>query len=332
MQAGLRRGRGKVAAMMALLLLYGCGSTSGLAPVSERASAAPKPDAKSAPAAAREMTDARSKFYTVKKGDTLFTIALDHGLDYKDLAAWNNIGNPNLIRLGQQLLLEAPAPAVVATPPKSAPVPAVVATPLKSAPAVDGRPVGAVPPVAAADAVKSQPKGVKVPYSEQALAQLSGTQVKPVAPVVAKVDPRPEEKPPTVEDDEEKVEWGWPVGGKMISTFNETTNLKGIGITGKLGQAVTASAPGRVLYSGDGIRGYGKLVIVKHNKAYLSVYAHNSYLLVKEGQNVVKGQKIAEMGSTDTDQVKLHFEIRRFGKPVDPLKLLPPERPAQNAP
>ncbi len=318
MRAWLQCGRGIFAAAVALLLIYGCASTPRPAPVSEPTPSMPEPEVKRAPATASE-PDRRPKFYTIKKGDTLFSIALDHGLDYKDLVEWNNIGNSNVIRLGQQLRLEAPASAVVSTP-------------LKSAPAVDGRPVGSSPPVAAGDAVKSQPKGVKVPYSDQALAQLSGTQVKPVAPVIAKVDPHPEEKPAASEDDDEKVDWGWPAGGKMLSTFNETTNLKGIGIAGKLGQPVIASAPGKVLYSGDGIRGYGKLVIVKHNKAYLSVYAHNRYLLVKEGQSVVKGQKIAEMGSTDSDQVKLHFEIRRFGKPVDPLKLLPPEGPAQNAP
>jgi lipoprotein NlpD len=276
------------------------------------------PEAKRAPAAATE-PNRGPKLYIVKKGDTLFSIALDHGLDYKDLVEWNNIGNSGVIRLGQQLRLEAPASAVVAAP-------------LRSAPGVDGKPVGSSPPAAAGDAVKSEPKGVKVPYSDQALAQLSGTQVKPVAPDTVKADPRPEEKPAASGDDDGNVDWGWPAGGKMLSTFNENTNLKGIGIAGKLGQPVIASAPGKVLYSGDGIRGYGKLVIVKHNKAYLSVYAHNSNLLVKEGQSVVKGQKIAEMGSTDSDQVKLHFEIRRYGKPVDPLKLLPPERPAQTAP
>lgn len=310
-------GRGIFAAAVVLVLIYGCASTRRPAPVSEPAPSMPGPEAKGAPAVAEP--DRRPKIYTVKRGDTLFTIALDHGLDYKDLVEWNNIGNPNVIRLGQQLRLEAP-------------VSAVVSTPLRSAPAVDARPVGGAPPVAAGDAVKSEPKGVKVPFSDQALAQLSGTQVKPTAPVIAKVDQHPEEKPAASEDDAEKVDWGWPAEGKMLSTFNETTNLKGIGIAGKLGQPVIASAPGKVLYSGDGIRGYGKLVIVKHNKAYLSVYAHNSNLLVKEGQSVVKGQKIAEMGSTDSDRVKLHFEIRRFGKPVDPLKLLPPERQAQTVP
>jgi lipoprotein NlpD len=107
-----------------------------------------------------------------------------------------------------------------------------------------------------------------------------------------------------------------------VATFNDSTS-KGIAIAGKLGQPVLASAPGRVIFSGTGIRGFGKLIVIKHNNTYLSVYAHNSELVVKEGQNVTKGQKIAEMGNSDADQVKLHFEIRRFGKPIDPLKLLP---------
>jgi lipoprotein NlpD len=220
-----------------------------------------------------------------------------------------------MIRAGQQLRL---------TPPVST----VVATPLKTAPAVEGRPVTGIAPPAAAgvagDAVKSQPKAVKVPYSDQALAQLSGPQAKPAVPAVAQIEPRADDKTAAIEAEDEKVDWGWPTNGKLLSTFNESTNLKGIGIGGKAGQAVIASAPGRVLYSGEGIRGFGKLVIIKHNKVFLSVYAHNSQLLVKEGQNVAKGQKIAEMGNTDSDQIKLHFEIRRFGKPIDPLKLLPP--------
>ena len=189
------------------------------------------------------------------------------------------------------------------------------------------------PAAGANDAVKSQPKGVKLPYSDQALAQLSAPVVvapalpatKPVVVAAApKVEaPRVEEKPAANDEDDEKIDWGWPTSGKVLTTFNESTNLKGIGIAGKAGQPVIASAPGKVLYSGDGIRGYGKLVIIKHNKVFLSVYAHNSVITVKEGQTVVKGQKIAEMGNSDADQVKLHFEIRRFGKPVDPIKLLP---------
>ena len=304
----------RTAAILALLLVCACASTRHPAPVSERQPAAARPSAAAAPKTLAREPDPRPEYYVVKKGDTLYSVALDQGLDYKELVEWNNLDDPNVIQIGQQLRLRAPASTVVTAP-------------LKPAPAIAGRPVGSAPPPAG-EAVKSQPKAVKVPYSEQALAQLSGqAQTKPVAAVVARIEPRPEEKPAASDDDDEKVNWGWPAGGKLLSVFNETTNLKGIGIAGKLGQPVIASAPGKVLYSGDGIRGYGKLVIIKHNKVYLSVYAHNSQLLVKEGQTVVKGQKIAEMGSTDADQVKLHFEIRRFGKPVDPLKLLPSEHP-----
>ena len=305
-----------VVALLTTFAGYGCMTSRHPAPVSDRTAAASKPMAKPAAVPAVRETDPRPEFYTVKKGDTLYTIALDQGLDYKELAEWNALDNPNMIRIGQSLRLRAPLSTVVATP-------------LKTAPQVEGRPVGGLAaPATGSEAVKSQPKAVKVPYSEQAFAQLSAPpQARPVAPTVAKVDPRPDEKNTASADDDEKIDWGWPAGGKVLSTFNETTNLKGIGIAGKLGQAVIASAPGKVLYSGDGIRGYGKLVIIKHNKEYLSVYAHNSQLLVKEGQTVVKGQKVAEFGNSDADQVKLHFEIRRFGKPIDPLKLLPADHP-----
>ena len=305
------------AVVLALLLsVHGC--TQRRAPVSEGTASAAKPAAAPAIKTAVTERDPRPEYYTVRPSDTLYTIALDHGLDYKELAEWNQLDNPNVIRAGQQLRLTAPESGVVATP-------------LKSAPAVEGRPVtGSAPPSAAGvtgELLKSQPKAVKVPYSDQALAQLSGPQAKPAPPVVAQIEPRPEDKSAPGEDDDGKVDWGWPTNGKLLSTFNETTNLKGIGIGGRAGQAVIASAPGKVLYSGEGIRGFGKLVIIKHNKVFLSVYAHNSQVLVKEGQNVAKGQKIAEMGNTDSDQVKLHFEIRRFGKPVDPIKLLPSDRP-----
>ena len=314
-----RRRAGTGTAVVLLLLVHGCTSTPRPAPVSERASSAAQHSAlPAAPTAVRE-PDSRPEYYIVKRGDTLYTIALDHGLDYKELIEWNRIENPNLIRLGQQFRLRAPAATAVTTP-------------LRTPSWVEGKPVAPTSPpvsVAGSEAVKSEPKAIKAPYSEQVFAQMSGQQGKPVPPPIAKVEPRPEEKSTaTGDDDDEKVDWGWPAGGKLLSTFNETTNLKGVGIAGRTGQPVIASAPGKVLYSGDGIRGYGKLVIIKHNKVYLSVYAHNSQLLVKEGQVVVKGQRIADMGNTDSDQVKLHFEIRRFGKPVDPLKLLPAERPS----
>jgi lipoprotein NlpD len=127
---------------------------------------------------------------------------------------------------------------------------------------------------------------------------------------------------PQIDDD--KIDWAWPTSGKVIAGFSENANLKGIDIGGKSGQPVLASAAGRVVYAGSGLRGYGKLIIVKHNNTFLSAYAHNREILVKEGQHVSKGQKIGEMGDTDADQVKLHFEIRRLGKPIDPSKYLPP--------
>ena len=125
-----------------------------------------------------------------------------------------------------------------------------------------------------------------------------------------------------VANDDEKLSWMWPSDGKIIATFDEGKN-KGIDIAGKLGQQVMAAGSGKVMYAGSGIRGYGNLVIVKHSNSLLSAYAHNRTILVKEGQNVTKGQAIAEMGDSDADTVELHFEIRQQGKPVDPSKFLP---------
>lgn len=122
---------------------------------------------------------------------------------------------------------------------------------------------------------------------------------------------------------DEAVEWGWPASGAVVAGFDEARGVKGIALSGKAGDPVMAAADGRVVYAGSGLRGYGNLVIVKHNSTFLTAYAHNQALLVKEDQAVRRGQKIAEMGSSDADQVKLHFEIRRQGKPVDPARLLP---------
>ncbi|MGA8034035.1 MAG: peptidoglycan DD-metalloendopeptidase family protein, partial [Casimicrobiaceae bacterium] len=123
---------------------------------------------------------------------------------------------------------------------------------------------------------------------------------------------------------DDQLNWMWPAKGKVVAQFSDTANLKGIDIAGTAGEPVYASAAGRVVYAGSGLRGYGKLIIIKHNATYLSAYAHNQNILVKEGQQVARGQKIAEMGSTDASRVMLHFEIRRFGKPMDPEKFLPP--------
>jgi lipoprotein NlpD len=175
--------------------------------------------------------------------------------------------------------------------------------------------------------VKDQPKVVKYAYSEAAMAQIEKVQEQKYSPLlIAKEEAKPEAKVAVDQNDEaDESGLGWivPAQGKVIGEFSETANRKGIDISGTLGQPVYASASGKVVYSGSGLRGYGKLIIIKHNKTYLSAYAHNDKVLVKEGESVARGQKIAAMGKTDTDRVKLHFEVRRFGKPVDPAKYLP---------
>jgi lipoprotein NlpD len=272
---------------------------------------------------------------------------------------WNNIANPNLIEVGQVLRVREPSAAVaslVPGPEGSAPGGAVV-TPYQGAPAVEGRDMGSPsaprplapekPPASSADAARdsgvvSTPRAVKVPYSDAALAKLRAAapestpsvavapptaSTPPAAPAVRADAPRPE--PPRTEsaaasDDADAVAWGWPAAGKVIANFNENGGPKGVQIAGELGQPVLASAGGRVVYTGSGLRGYGNLVIIKHNNTYLSAYAHNRSVLVKQGDNVAKGQKIAEMGNSDASRVMLHFEIRRLGKPVDPMRFLPP--------
>lgn len=305
-------------AVLAGALAAGC-TTTRRAPVIERA-----PQAKPAPTVAPAPTvkpalapEARPAFHTVRKGETLYSIALEYGLDYKELAEWNNV-DPTRIQAGQQLRLSAPEGTVSAAPLKSAPG-GIEARPL------GGPPVAAVPaaPPAGTALVKSEPKGMRVPYSDQAYAQLAS--IRPQAGPAARPE-LPAEPKPEAPQEGGGLNWIWPVVGKIVDNFNGSTT-KGIAIAGKRGQPVLASAAGKVIHSGTGIRGLGKFIVIKHNDAYLSVYAHNDQLLVKEGDSVTRGQKIAEMGNTDSDQVKLHFEIRRFGKPVDPIKLLP-DRPA----
>jgi lipoprotein NlpD len=302
--------------------------------------------------------DVPPQLYTVKRGETLAQIALDHGLDYRELAAWNNIDNPNVIRVGQVLVLSLPGqPGAVAAGVVTAPL---VTTPT-IAPSSDVHALMATTGHGNTPTLKSEPRAMKLPYSDQALAQLDHAPVSAAssqapAPVPAAAAPAPSTTPssPTAvppstaatppaanvasatpppsrpesarvpEIDDAKVDWAWPTSGKVIGGYSESANLKGIDIGGKAGQPVLASAAGRVVYAGAGLRGYGKLVIIKHNNTYLSAYAHNREILVKEGQQVSKGQKIGEMGDTDADQVKLHFEIRRLGKPIDPTKYLPP--------
>jgi len=337
-------------ALAVLVLVAGCASKPRpAAPVVDRSPVAVKP-ATRPPAAvivsppAQAQPDWRPGTYTVKRGDTLYGIALDHGLEYRDLAVWNAIENPNRIEIGQVLRLTPPGTAASAAPPAVGTGDAVT-TAVRPAPVVEGRPVGAgeKPAVAAGGAqpapvvaappgdsgVRSEPRGIKLPYSDGALAQLQAApkpKPEPAAPVAAQ-KPAPEAQKPAPEgapaEGDDAVGWIWPTTGKVIAGFNENGGSKGLQIVGSMGQPVVASAAGRVVYSGSGLRGYGMLVIIKHNATFLTAYAHNSQILVKEGQTVARGQKIAEMGNSDADRVKLHFEIRRYGRPVDPAKFLP---------
>jgi len=286
-------------------------------------------------------------YYTVRKGDTLYRIALEHGQDYKDVVAWNNITNPDVIKEGQVLRVAPPGvtPATAGE--------AVVAQPVVTTPVVESRPLdapgkvtaGTPAPIAAgtpspvsADGLKREPRGGKEPYSNEAYARLNRPGETVAKPPVVAVDPKPEPKPevqpeaksePKPEPKPEpaatgpdEVAWQWPSSGKVISSFSDSGN-KGIDFGGKAGDAVVAAADGKVVYVGTGIRGFGQLLIVKHNATFLSAYAHNRKILVAEGQQVTRGQKVAEMGNTDSENVKLHFEIRKQGKPTDPVAFLP---------
>lgn len=236
-------------------------------------------------------------YYTVRPGDTMIRIGLETGQNWRDIASWNGMdkSNANVIEVGQVLRVVPPVPAVTD--------PSVVATRPVPSTRVESRPLdtrGATPAPAT-----SAPEVAPPPVA--------------AAPVVL---PPPEPAPPAVKDENDPG-WAWPASGPVLAQYDEA-RTKGVVIGGKLGDAVLAAADGRVVYAGSGLRGYGNLVIVKHNPTYLSAYAHNRKLLVKEDQPVRRGQQIAEMGSTDAERVQLHFEIRKLGKPVDPTRLLPP--------
>jgi lipoprotein NlpD len=292
-----------ISLLLMAVVLAGCASKGQHAPVVERGAAGIKSEV-AGKKPSREK-DWRPEAYVVQKGDTLYSIAFNYGFDYHELAELNGIKDPSLISIGQEIRL---------FPGKSLPA-------ARASEAVETKPSESLP--------KDQPKLVKYPYSEAALAQIEKVQEpnKPDASSVAKIETKPATNEDTgVAADEGEgapIEWGVPAQGKLIGQFSESANRKGIDIAGKLGQPIVASAAGKVVYSGSGLRGYGKLIIIKHNKTYLSAYAHNDKVLVKEGQSVTRGQKIALMGNTDADQVKLHFEVRRLGKPVDPAKYLP---------
>lgn len=270
-------------------------------------------------------TAAAKDTYVVKPGDTLYSIARAHGLDHRELIALNNIENANQIAVGRVLKVK-PKSADASSDTSVTPVTSgeVVSRPIGDEQAIEQKPLDGRAG-ANTETLKREPKAGKEKYSDEALAQAQSAGQ--IAPATAAASAAPGETSPDAKATEpaaggDDVGWIWPANGKTIGTFSEGGN-KGVDIAGKAGDAVIAAGDGKVVYSGTGLRGYGKLVIIKHNNTYLSAYAHNQNILVKEGQSVTKGQKIAEMGNTDADQVKLHFEVRRSGKPVDPLKYLP---------
>lgn len=291
---------------LAGLVLTGCGTRLNKAPVEDRGTSS-----SSAPAAGvqpgvvvgtpiKPLPGAENAgkpgYYTVKPGDTLIRIGLESGQSWKDIARWNSLENANLIEVGQVLRVVPPGPASQAVASDTG----VVTRPVTSSSITPAAPGSA--PAAPASAPK--------PAASSA----------PSGPVVAAAPTTPATAPATAGDDD--MAFIWPASGSLIAGFDEARN-KGYDIAGKAGDPVLAAADGRVVYAGAGLRGYGNLVILKHNNTFLTAYAHNQTLLVKEDQSVRKGQKIAEMGSTDADRVKLHFEIRRQGKPVDPSRYLP---------
>ncbi len=278
-------------------------------PAVARPGAAPAPSV-AAPAAEQADSAPRPGFYAVRPGDTLGRIALDHGQSWRDLARWNGLDNPNLIEVGQQLRVVPPG-----TEPGAA-----VARPVAPAGRVESRPLEG-------RAAASAPVPGAAPAAPAGAAGTPGTAVTagpaPASPPGAQASASSASPATAAREAEEDVAWAWPAAGPLLAGFDEARQAKGLSIGGKAGDPVLAAADGRVVYAGAGLRGYGNLVIVKHNSLFLSAYAHNQNLLVKEDQVVRRGQKIAEMGSSEADRVHLHFEIRRQGRPVDPARLLP---------
>ena len=311
-EAAARRLQRCVLLVSTSLVVGACTLTPHRAPIEER-SATPRAavaGASAASAAASAPGDAvkpvavdansgKPGFYTIKPGDTLIRIGLDNGQNWKDLMRWNNLSNPNLIEPGQVIRVVAPG-----VDPASATARPVTTARVETRP-LDSRPGGAAAVSATASGVASQATA----------APAAAASREPAAAAAAAAAP--------AREPDDDVAWGWPVTASVATPFDEARN-KGLVFRGKAGDPVFAAADGRVVYAGSGLRGYGNLIILKHSPSYLTAYAHNQVLLVKDDQNVKRGQKIAEMGSTDADSVQLHFEIRRQGKPIDPARLLPP--------
>ena len=296
-----QRGRFLLLSVALVAIVSGCGSSvRSRAPVEDRVPAVIRPaatiDPRTQPVKQPPgfVNAGKAGYYTVKPGETLIRIGLDTGQSHKDIARWNALENPNKIEVGQVLRVTPPVANELASTKPVVAASSIVSTSL--------------PPAKPATATAAKPAASPAP--EPAPATSSAAVATPAPAAVA-----------SVQTDEDLV-WIWPSKGPVLSGFEEPNN-KGLDIGGTAGDPVLAAADGKVVYAGAGLRGYGNLVILKHNTTYLSAYAHNQSLAVKEDQTVKKGQKIAEMGSSDADRVKLHFELRKQGKPVAPAKYLP---------
>lgn len=296
----------RAGATVLVAVVAGC-TAPGPAPVKDVPSPRPSPPKVVAGGAARPVAArieaSTDGLHTVAQGDTLYAIAFANGLDYRDLAAWNRLDAPDLIVVGQRLRL-TPPPGTAET------------RPLDETPPPGAKPLAEMP-------LLRSPQGLLLAYSDAAWARMSNAP-SPPAPAIDPPAPPPVAPPAvaTAPAASTVEAWLWPAEGTLAGRFGAAGG-KGIDIRGVRNAPVQAVASGKVVYSGSGLRGYGRLLIVKHAGEYLTAYAHNERLLVREGEAVVAGQRIALMGDSDADRVKLHFEIRRYGKPLDPLVYLP---------
>jgi lipoprotein NlpD len=283
----------RTACVVALSLLTACATRLDQAPVIDRSGSLGAPGAQPAV----PLGPPPPGYYRVKPGDTLYRVALENGQNYRDIATWNNLTNPNQIEVDQLLRVVPPGANVAAA------APGVATAPIAGGAVLQAAPLASSATSATAGVTPAPPI-----YG-------SGSTAMTIPPQPATSDAAAAVG---------NIVFTWPVRGPLLGTFDDAKN-KGVNIGGATGDPVRASADGRVVYAGNGLRGYGNLIIIKHDATYLTAYAHNSALMVKEGDAVTKGQKIAEMGNSDSDRVMLHFEVRRQGKPVDPLKYLPPQ-------
>jgi lipoprotein NlpD len=286
------RWQGCAGMVAAAMLLTACGSQRP-APVVDRSGTPAQPDKSMAGGAvvAPPARTAHDGQYTVQRGDTLYSIATSFGIDVRDLASWNSIADASVLAVGQTLRVVPPSGGTATVTPV-APSGTAEVRPLPLPGTGSAAPESGAPPQTASTA----------------------------PPTVGGAMVAPEAARPSLSDS--SMQWQWPAPGRLLENFDETKN-KGIDIAGNEGDPVSAAADGEVVYVGSALRGYGNLVIVKHTEDFISAYAHNRQVLVKQGQAVKRGQRIAEFGRSDADRTMLHFEIRRQGKPVDPLRYLP---------